>query len=63
MVLNVTVRCGFAGLVGDAVLPPDMDDRRGVASLEPDAMMQAGFYVAVVEGRLRMMVFSLYARC
>jgi hypothetical protein len=50
VVLKVTVRCGFAGFMGDAVLPPDMDDRRGVASLELDAMVQAGFYVALVDG-------------
>jgi hypothetical protein len=46
VVLNVTVRCGLGGFAGSAVLPPDMDDRRGVASLELDAMMQAGFYAA-----------------
>lgn len=39
VVLNVTVRCGFAGV---ALLPLDMDDISGVVSVELDAIVVRG---------------------
>lgn len=37
--MKVTVRCGFAGVVLFALLPPDMDDINGVVSVELDAIV------------------------
>ena len=41
--LNVTVRCGFGGIVLFVLLPPDMDDISGVVSVELDAIVIRGW--------------------
>lgn len=45
VVLNVTVRCGLAGVVLFALLPPDIDDISGVVSVELDAIVVRGLRI------------------